>query len=356
MESRLIGTSGALCAIRQDIEGLARSSAKVLITGESGVGKDVVARLLHEHSGREGPFVAINSAGVPDTLLESELFGHLRGSFTGAHRDRRGWLQQPGGTVFLDEVGEMSLRMQALLLRFLENGEIQRLGSERICIAQNVRVIAATNQNLIESVANRTFREDLYYRLNVIHIVIPPLRERREDIAPLAAHFLEMVCAEHHLPHPIVPPETLEKLGAYAWPGNVRELRNTVERLAVCSRHGVISPADLPPSISGAVPPPTPPVDALYQRMVVEGKSFWDVVHEPFQSHDVTRDDLRRLVTRGLKQTRGNYKALTQLFNLPPNDYKRFLGFLRKYECRVPFQNFRLAPVPSERMASAANP
>jgi DNA-binding NtrC family response regulator len=356
MNSRLVGTSSALCAIRQDIDGVARSNAKVLITGESGVGKDIVARLLHEYSGRPGPFVPINCAGVPESLLESELFGHVRGSYTGAHRDRRGWLQQPDGTVFLDEIGEMSLRMQALLLRFLENGEIQPIGSERIYIARNVRVIAATNRNLSECVANHSFREDLYYRLNVIHIVIPPLRERREDIAPLVAHFMEILCAEHDLPHPIVARETLENLTGYAWPGNVRELRNTVERLILCSRGGVISSVDLPPAIKGAVPPPTPPVELLYQRMIVERESFWTVVHEPFRSHDVTRDDLRRLVARGLKQTRGNYRALAALFNLPASDYKRFLGFLRKYGCDLPFRQFRLVPRPSEGVGNSANP
>ena len=164
--------------IEQEIECAARSDAKVLVTGESGVGKDIVARLIHQRSRRTGSFVTINCAGVPDSLLESELFGHVRGSFTGAYRDKRGWLDQAqDGTIFMDEIGEMSLRMQALLLRFLENGEIQRVGSDRVQTGGNVRVIAATNRNLVERVAEKSFREDLYYRLNVIHVAIPPLRD-----------------------------------------------------------------------------------------------------------------------------------------------------------------------------------
>src|SRR5438045_1741901 len=178
----LLGTSPSVDQLRLDIASAARSDAKVLLTGETGVGKEVVANSIHHQSRRSaGPFVTINCAGVPDTLLESEFFGHVRGSFTGAFRDNPGLLRQAsGGTVFLDEVGEMSLRMQALFLRFLETGEIQSVGggaSTRI----NVRVITATNRNLIEAVEAQQFREDLYYRLNVLHLHIPPLRERASD-------------------------------------------------------------------------------------------------------------------------------------------------------------------------------
>src|SRR5688572_8403206 len=188
-----------LCASSAMIEAVrvarasAPSNAKVLITGESGVGKDLLARYIHAHSPRtQGPFVAVNCAGVTETLLESELFGHVRGSFTGAYRDKIGKLQLAnGGTLFLDEIGEMSARMQALLLRFLENGEIQAVGSESSNTILNVRVIAATNRNLTDMVAAGQFREDLLYRLRVVHLHVPPLRERREDIKPLVAHFLE---------------------------------------------------------------------------------------------------------------------------------------------------------------------
>jgi two-component system, NtrC family, response regulator len=355
MNNKLVGASTALGELEQEIECAARSDAKILITGESGVGKDIVARLIHQRSRRQGPFVTINCAGVPDSLLESELFGHVRGSFTGAYRDKRGWLDQAqDGTIFLDEVGEMTLRMQALLLRFLENGEIQRVGSDRVQTAGNVRVITATNRNLVERVAGGDFREDLYYRMNVIHIVIPPLRERPEDVGPLITHFLDLFSGAHHVARPVLTEQALTKLNAYPWPGNVRELRNIVERLVVRNRAAVISPADLPREVSSTALARTPvagpePVrrshaDALYERMVEGGESFWTVVYSPFMSRDLTRDDLRSLVARGLEHTRGSYKGLVELFNLSAQDYKRFLNFLRKYECRLPFQGFRTVP------------
>jgi transcriptional regulator with PAS, ATPase and Fis domain len=351
---RLIGTSEAIRGIEEEIECASRSNAKVLITGESGVGKEVVARLIHQRSGRgRAPLVTINCAGVPDTLLESELFGHVRGSFTDAHRDKKGWLEQAhAGTIFMDEIGEMSLRMQALLLRFLENGEIQRVGSDRTQSVVDVRVIAATNRNLLDRVAEKTFREDLYYRLNVIHVPIPPLRERREDIGGLFSHFVRSFCRQHRVPEPAISGEVLAHLIKYDWPGNVRELKNAVERIVVRSR-GTITAADLPKEILGsriasaAVGAGAPSValaDALYDRITVNGESFWSVVYEPFMSRDLTRADLRGVISRGLEQTRGSYKLLVQLFNLQPEDYKRLLSFLRKYECQLPFQKFRSVP------------
>ena len=212
MNRKLIGASAALREIEQEIECASRSDAKVLISGETGVGKDVVARLIHQRSRRTGSFVTINCAGVPDSLLESELFGHVRGSFTGAYRDRRGWLDQAqDGTIFMDEIGEMSLRMQALLLRFLENGEIQRVGADRVQAAGNVRVIAATNRNLVERVADKSFREDLYYRLNVIHVVVPPLRDRRDDVEPLVKHFLSTFSVAHNKALPSITEQAMER-------------------------------------------------------------------------------------------------------------------------------------------------
>src|SRR5580704_4829191 len=350
---QLVGSSATVHLIEQEVECASRSDAKVLITGETGVGKEVVARLIHDRSRRaQQPLVTINCAGVPDSLLESELFGHVRGSFTDAYRDKRGWLEQAhGGTIFMDEVGEMSLRMQALLLRFLENGEIQRVGSEQVRSALNVRVIAATNRDLMARIVEKSFREDLFYRLNVIHVAISPLRERVEDIPLLFDHFIRVYCEHHGIEAPLVLDETMARLAAYHWPGNVRELKNVVERLVVRTQSGVISPEDLPREISGRwtapaasspgslAPRPTP--DVLFERMSVGGESFWSVVYEPFMSRDLTRQDLRLVVSRGLEETRGNYKALVQFFNLAPGDYKRFLSFLRKYECQMPFQPFR---------------
>src|SRR5580765_3364157 len=252
MNNKLVGASSALCELEQEIECAARSDAKILITGESGVGKDIVARLIHQRSRRQGPFVTINCAGVPDSLLESELFGHVRGSFTGAYRDKPGLFEQAhGGTIFMDEVGEMSLRMQALLLRFLEDGDIHRVGADRRSGTVNVRVIAATNRVLLDRIAANQFREDLYYRLNVIHLVLAPLRSRREDIEPLLRHFIQKFCEQYRLAPPEISREALDALMSYDWPGNVRELKNVVERFIVRGRGDVILPQDLP-SVSPA--------------------------------------------------------------------------------------------------------
>ncbi len=193
VNGELIGASVAMAELVQEIERIARSDAKVLVTGESGVGKELVATAIHRRSARAArQLVTVNCAGLPETLLESELFGHVKGPFTGAYRDKPGKLElADGGTIFLDEIGEMTLRMQGLLLRFLETGELQKVGSDRPTMRVNVRVIAATNRNLRDMIAQGTFREDLFYRLNVIHLTVPPLRERREDIPPLVEHFLE---------------------------------------------------------------------------------------------------------------------------------------------------------------------
>jgi DNA-binding NtrC family response regulator len=250
----------------------------------------------------------------------------------------------------------MSLRMQALLLRFLENGEIQRVGSDRIQTRVDVRVIAATNRNLLERIAAKEFREDLYYRLNVIHVSIPPLRSRREDIPVFLEYFLRTYAERHGVPAPALSPDALSQLVTYEWPGNVRELKNAVERLIVRSRSGVITLKDLPADIQRRRPQvaesPAPPaavrsvVDDLFDRMVSGGESFWTVVYPMFMARDVTREGLRAILRRGLERTGGNYKLLVELFNLDAGDYKRLLNFLRKHDCQVPFQRFRTARPP----------
>jgi DNA-binding NtrC family response regulator len=353
LKRQLIGCSAAIREICEDIECASRTDAKVLITGESGVGKEVVAKLIHQQSSRRlAPFVAINCAGVPDSLLESELFGHVRGSFTDAYTDKRGWLDQAqNGTIFLDEVGEMSSRMQAVLLRFLENGEIQRVGANRPHAAGAVRVIAATNRDLLSRVSEKQFREDLYYRLNVIRIAIPPLRERKEDLRPLLTYFLKMASDAHGLAQPVLHEDTMARLVEYSWPGNVRELKNVVERLVIRARSGVIPPSDLSGDVLTAYPQPsritvsTPTVaERLFHRMLTNGESFWSAVGEPFMARDITRDDLRAVITTGLEHTKGSYKQLLPVLNIPAEDYKRLLSFLRKYGCHLPFQKFRTVP------------
>jgi DNA-binding NtrC family response regulator len=243
----MLGVSAAIRAVEEEVDHAARSGAKVLVTGESGVGKEVVARLIHDRGARRSaPLVTINCAGIPDSLLESEMFGHVRGSFTDAHRDKTGYLERAhGGTIFMDEIGEMSLRMQALLLRFLETGEIQRVGSDRKVPSLDVRVIAATHRRLIDLVAEKTFREDLYYRLNVIHINVPPLRDRRDDVFILAKYFVQHFADSHRIEAPEFTPEAADYLANYRWPGNVRELRNVIERVNIMVGGDTITAQDL---------------------------------------------------------------------------------------------------------------
>jgi transcriptional regulator with PAS, ATPase and Fis domain len=365
----LIGSSEATRSLQEEIADAARSDAKVLLTGESGVGKEVVARLIHHHSRRRNvKLVALNCAAVPDSLLESELFGHVRGSFTGAYRDKPGLLElAQSGTVFLDEIGETSLRMQALMLRFLENGEIWRVGANEARMPADVRVVAATNRDLAERIARGEFRADLYYRLNVLQIRIPPLRERREDIPAFLDHFMQTYSDRHLVPVPEIAPAARALLQGYGWPGNIRELKNVVERLVVRRRSGPIREGDLPEEVRGldgsrAIAATLEAgraahrtrVDDLYERLVVNGDSFWSAVHAPFMSRDLTRDDLRAIVTRGLTQTRGSYRLMLQLFNMPENDYKPFLTFLTKHNCKIPFVQFRCMPAEPAAVARRA--
>jgi DNA-binding NtrC family response regulator len=350
--AQILGISAAARLINDDVECAARSDAKVLITGESGVGKEVVARLIHQQSARRAaPLVTINCAGIPDTLLASELFGHMRGSFTDAYRDKQGWIEQAHrGTIFMDEIGEMSAQMQSMLLRFLENGEIQRVGSDRRTCTVDVRIIAATNHDLTARVAARQFREDLFYRLNVIHVEIPPLRRRRDDIPVMLDHFLRMFAESHRVKVPQITEDAAAQISAAEWPGNVRQLRNIAERLVVRGAAGPITVADLPREIlsmhgAGETPSQTATrSDLLFRRMVQEGATFWTVVHEPFMARDLTRDDLRGAVRAGLKLSHGSYQGLAELFNVAPSDFKRMMSFLRKFECRLPAHEGRPSP------------
>jgi len=334
---------------------VAATDAKVLLTGESGVGKDVIARLIHANSQRRGRmYVAVNCAGVAESLLESELFGHVKGSFTGAYRDKVGKLQVAhGGTLFLDELGEMSPRMQGLLLRFLENGEIQAVGADTPRTTVDVRVIAATNRNLPEQVAAGRFREDLFYRLRVIHLHVPPLRERREDIRLLAAYFLDKSRRQVTLTN-----EAWEALERYQWRGNVRELQNVMEQITALaiSPDTPIEVAQLPSPITTAAQTLRPArerrrqlADELYQSVVEGGYSFWEHIHPMFLRRDITRHDIREMVRCGLSVTRGNYRGLLDLFNIPSSDYKRFMNFLATHDCRPDFREFRNPTQPFDR-------
>ena len=244
----LVGRSGGMLAVYKQIALACASDAPVLVTGETGTGKELVARAIHRHGGRAArPFVPVNCGALPEGLLESELFGHVRGAFTGAVADKRGLFEEArGGTIFLDEIGEMSPALQVRLLRAIELGEVRPVGSPRATTV-DVRVIAATHRDLERAAREGTFRQDLYYRLHVFSVRVPPLRERREDVPLLAAHFLAGFAFRGRGAASLTP-AAVAALAAHDWPGNVRELENTLERLAVEARGGTIDVADLPPA------------------------------------------------------------------------------------------------------------
>jgi transcriptional regulator with PAS, ATPase and Fis domain len=348
----LTGSSPAIVRLRLEIERVARSDAKILLVGESGVGKEVVAQTIHARSLRaRGPLLTVNCAGMPETLLESELFGHVKGSFTGAYRDKPGKLELADhGTIFLDEIGEMTLHMQGVLLRFLETGELQKVGATGVSARVDVRVIAATNRNLRDMIALGSFREDLFYRLNVIHLLVPPLRERRQDIAEFVQAFLDEFTRHNDCTARAISPDALHLLERYRWPGNVRELVNVVERLVVTGGRDTIEADDLPAEIrserpSGAERPDGERrrtiADDLFKKLTDEHASFWTTVYPLYMQREITRGQVRDVVRKGLEQARGNYKIVTRMFNMDQGDYKRFLNFLRKHDCQVPFRHYR---------------
>ncbi|HEY5912891.1 MAG TPA: sigma-54 dependent transcriptional regulator [Verrucomicrobiae bacterium] len=260
--SQIIGSSAKMHAVFKMIERVADTDSTILILGESGTGKELVARALHFNSRRQlAPFVPINCSALPENLLESELFGHRRGSFTGAINDKKGLFQEAdGGTIFLDEVGSMSAMLQSRLLRVLQEREVRRVG-DNTPIYVNVRVVAASNEPLEKRIKEGTFREDLYYRLNVIPIQLPSLRERRDDIPLLVAHFLKDKVGRQTGGPLQVTRQAVAILGAYDWPGNVRELENAIERAATLCEGDVIQASDLPPSVVAAAKTLQPGID-----------------------------------------------------------------------------------------------
>lgn len=248
-----VGRCEVLMDVYRVIDRVADTNCTVLVTGESGTGKELVARAVHQASDRaHEPFVAVNCGAIPENLLESELFGHAKGAFTGAHASRMGRIgQAQGGTLFLDEIGELSLPLQVKLLRVLQSREYSPVGDTRLLHA-DVRIVAATNIDLEQAVRDGTFREDLYYRLNVIHVCVPPLRERRGDIPVLCAHFLSLArerTGRTSVQH--FSPEAMALLEEYPWPGNVRELENSIERAVLLCRGDTIQPRDLPAKVCG---------------------------------------------------------------------------------------------------------
>jgi DNA-binding NtrC family response regulator len=299
----IIGNSGALRSALDVVAKVADSDSTVLITGESGTGKELIARAIHYNSRRaDRMLVTVNCGAIPEELLESELFGHVRGAFTNATTNREGrFLVAHGGTIFLDEIGDMSPNLQVKLLRVLQDRTFEPVGSSK-SVTTDVRVIAATNQNLEEAIREKRFREDLFFRLNVIPIEVPPLRERPEDIPLLAQHFLDVANQEKVAAVEGFSHEALDLLGNYRWPGNVRELENLVERLVVTrSGNGEITPSDLPKAFHAA-----PTVTLSTPQVPSTGLSFRDVVDD-FESG---------LIRQALEQTQWNKNRAAQLLGL----------------------------------------
>jgi DNA-binding NtrC family response regulator len=345
----LLGGSRTMFSLRQDVERAARCTAKVLITGETGAGKEVVARCIHHQSARSRrPFAAVNCSGITETLLESELFGHVRGSFTDAHRDSPGLIRQAqGGTLFLDELGEMSLRMQAMLLRFADTGEMQPVGALGVMQACDVRLITATNRDLRALIEAGAFRQDLFYRVNVIAIYVAPLRDHAEDVPALLQHYLQRASSAHGMLTPEVDGSAMDALIAYSWPGNVRELRNVAERLVLEDFQRPVTADDLRLSMTTQEHPgvTTQSIESSRTAHLWEqfeaGKNFWTVVYQPFKRRELTRHDVTELIHGGLSRTAGSYRNLLGLFNLPAADYKRFHAFLRQQNCNLDVRRYR---------------
>jgi len=305
-KGQVIGSSPAFRRMMTLVEQVADSSATVLIQGESGAGKELVASTIHRSSPRSrGPFVAVNCAALPETLLESELFGYEKGAFTGAAGRKEGRFElADGGTLFLDEVSDLSPVTQPKILRVLQEGEFERLGGTHT-IQVDVRIVAATNQDLAEMVRERRFREDLYYRLNVITIRVPPLRERYEDIRVLAQHFLRVYAAKNGRELEGFTGEAIERLEAYAWPGNVRELENLIERSVVLARKDRIEAEDLPDEIVGVKRPPR---DAILE-----------LIGTPLAEIE------QRLLDETLRITGGNKTQAAKLLGIDPRTVSRKL-------------------------------
>jgi DNA-binding NtrC family response regulator len=304
--SKLIGRCSAMQDLVRSIATIAERRSTVLITGETGTGKEIVARAIHEASGRKGKLVTLNCTALPETLLEAELFGHTRGAFTGAQSSRIGRFEAAHkGTIFLDEIGDMPLDLQAKLLRVLQEREVQRLGSSE-SIAVDVRVVAATNAELLTLVEDGRFREDLYYRLNVVPLHLPPLREREGDIRPLAFHFAEKICRLEGIPGKILTPAVLARLETHAWPGNVRELENTIERaIALSGDRREILPRDLllGPTREARRESASPPI-------------AFQIPEGPIDFERIVASVERRMIEHALNRTNGNKSQAADLLGL----------------------------------------
>jgi DNA-binding NtrC family response regulator len=340
----ILGSHTCMAALFAEIRKIATSQSTVLIMGESGTGKELVARAIHDLSHRfRGPIVTINCSALPADLIESELFGHRRGSFTGALADKKGLFEAAaGGTLFLDEIATMPVDLQGRLLRAIEQKRIRRIGEtqER---PVDVRIVAATNQPLLEQVRRRLFREDLYHRLNVHRLQLPPLRERASDIPALVNGFLKRLNQREKLQKKMSS-EAMTLLQRYDFPGNVRELENIVESAyQVCegaSIRGVDVAGRLQAGDSGDAGSRSL-VNGIAEELAAGRLDFWTGVRDRFLNRDLSRNEVRDLISLGLTAQGGSYRRLISFFNIPDSDYKRFLTFLSTYGCKVDYRPFR---------------
>jgi DNA-binding NtrC family response regulator len=346
-------------AVLQTAKRVADSTTPVLVQGEKGTGKTLLARFLHERSRRcNGPFVSVHCAGVPEHVLESDIFGYEKGAFAGAAASRAGRVERAhGGTFLLDEAAELPQPLQAKMLRVIQESAVERLGGEKT-VSVDVRFLATTSCPLEAAVASGRFLDDLYSRLAVVAITLPPLRERADDIPHLAEYCVARGARDRGWQVETIAPETLQVLRNYSWPGNVRQLENVIERMVVVGRGSVATLAELPSelrvnapraitasSVSVAVAEPSSTavdvVDDLYARLTRHRECFWTTVYPLYMQREITRSHMRDLVKKGLEEARGNYKIMVQLFNMDASDYKKFLNFLRKHQCQLPFKDYR---------------
>ena len=334
----MVGHSPQLYDVQQKIEKVAGFDEPVLITGESGTGKEHLAQALYLLGPRRGrPFVAVNCPQYQEgNLTVSELFGHTKGSFTGAVADRKGCFEvADGGVIFLDEIGDLHSSAQVMLLRALATREFQPLGSTRTRFV-NVRVVAASNRTQEDFTSGDGFRSDLFFRLRYFHLELPPLRERGQDWRLLIDYFLAKLRAQYGVAKRFSA-ESLAILASYPWPGNIRELLSVVTMGYALSDGSLIVPRDFT-SLLASRPDPTrtSPERDLYQMVVAGKRSFWDAVHTPFMERDLNRSQVHSLIRRGLIETQGSYRGLVELFQLPDDDYQKFMDFLRHHRLKPP--------------------
>ena len=320
----VIGRSAAMVEVYKTVARVAPTKSTVLILGESGTGKELIARALHQHSPRaRRPFVAVDCGVLTETLLESELFGHVRGAFTGAVSDKKGVFEEAqGGTCFLDEIGDISPTLQAKLLRVLQEHEIRRVGGKE-WVKVDVRVVAATNRNLADLVKKHAFRHDLYYRLNVITLRLPPLRERGEDVPALAHYFLKRYSQENEKEVTAISHEALDLLRAYSWPGNIRELENAIEQAVALARQPILTPEDLPAEVREGVAPD------WSQDLLQEEQSF-------FAGNPTLEEVDKRYVHHVLSRTQGNISRAAKMLDVDRRSLYRML------------ERFKIAPFSKE--------